>query len=559
MPFKSKAQHRLFRAKEERGEMPKGTASRWAHHTSSMSKLPEHVKHKKESGDIIADLAVGAACSPYVERLAADSGLPSSHIAALAAFSQIPVVSFCKQAYENPQAFTELNKLVTEKQGNWLTEFIKRRPISAAAGGLGLGSLGAGSVYMATRGSGDGSPSGGWSGSPAGSFWEGLGQPNSGTGGPFWGNLERSLRPGHAEGGTAAQSRYSGLGDIFTPMSNSLRMLERGSAGQQQIPGTNINLGSTPGRETSRFAEQVPGAGMDPRLKALLLAGGVGLGGYGLYRLLRGRRRDKESVDKNLNPVARVIKKAAQLKLAHVYKKAMTDHFIRYLDTLAARLPLNKQASVRHLQADVGKGTSLVVAIKRACPELSGEERGILASRLCKGASQHFFRKQADHGELNQNQLHNQLLTNPVTLGALGGGVLGLGRGISGGAPVTGTVRGVGRGMMAGGGLAGGAALGDLLGRQLSPDERIHTLLALAGSGLGAVGGATLAGKLMGKGHYPKDEKDKDKTGFDMKAAFHNMMGQSGFPGVGLNTTSPMSVAGPMSTSASMMNQMAPR
>ncbi len=50
MPFKSKAQMRLFFAKESRGELPKGTARRFAHETKSISKLPE--RKKKKSGTI---------------------------------------------------------------------------------------------------------------------------------------------------------------------------------------------------------------------------------------------------------------------------------------------------------------------------------------------------------------------------------------------------------------------------------------------------------------------------------------------------------------------------
>jgi len=44
MPYKSKAQEKLFFAKEERGELPKGTAIEWAHETPNIKKLPEHVK-----------------------------------------------------------------------------------------------------------------------------------------------------------------------------------------------------------------------------------------------------------------------------------------------------------------------------------------------------------------------------------------------------------------------------------------------------------------------------------------------------------------------------------
>jgi hypothetical protein len=38
-------------AAEDRGEVPKGTAERWAHHTKSIKALPEHVKkHSKKHG-----------------------------------------------------------------------------------------------------------------------------------------------------------------------------------------------------------------------------------------------------------------------------------------------------------------------------------------------------------------------------------------------------------------------------------------------------------------------------------------------------------------------------
>lgn len=44
MPFKSKAQHRWMRAAEAKGEIPEGTASRWAHATKGgVKRLPERV------------------------------------------------------------------------------------------------------------------------------------------------------------------------------------------------------------------------------------------------------------------------------------------------------------------------------------------------------------------------------------------------------------------------------------------------------------------------------------------------------------------------------------
>jgi hypothetical protein len=60
MPYQSKAQQRLMFAKEERGEVAKGTAKRWAHETKNMKKLPER-KRKKSAADFGAELGDTAA------------------------------------------------------------------------------------------------------------------------------------------------------------------------------------------------------------------------------------------------------------------------------------------------------------------------------------------------------------------------------------------------------------------------------------------------------------------------------------------------------------------
>lgn len=48
MPYKSKAQMRAFFAMENRGELPRGTADRWARETKNIKSLPER-KMKKEA------------------------------------------------------------------------------------------------------------------------------------------------------------------------------------------------------------------------------------------------------------------------------------------------------------------------------------------------------------------------------------------------------------------------------------------------------------------------------------------------------------------------------
>ena len=47
MPFQSKAQQRYMFAAEGRGELPKGTARRWAHETKNIKRLPNRKKCRK--------------------------------------------------------------------------------------------------------------------------------------------------------------------------------------------------------------------------------------------------------------------------------------------------------------------------------------------------------------------------------------------------------------------------------------------------------------------------------------------------------------------------------
>lgn len=48
MPYKSKAQQRFMFSAESKGDVPKGTAERWAKHTKNIKKLPENVSDKKK-------------------------------------------------------------------------------------------------------------------------------------------------------------------------------------------------------------------------------------------------------------------------------------------------------------------------------------------------------------------------------------------------------------------------------------------------------------------------------------------------------------------------------
>jgi len=52
MPFQSKAQQKWMFTAESRGEVPKGTAERWAKHTPDIKGLPARVKkHKTMKSD----------------------------------------------------------------------------------------------------------------------------------------------------------------------------------------------------------------------------------------------------------------------------------------------------------------------------------------------------------------------------------------------------------------------------------------------------------------------------------------------------------------------------
>lgn len=73
---------------------------------------------------------------------------------------------------------------------------------------------------------------------------------------------------------------------------------------------------------------------------------------------------------------------AIQTKIASVQRQA----FVRHLDKVAAYMPLSKQASVRLIQSAVSGGRNLSYAIKLAYPQLTGEQRGILASDMVRSA-----------------------------------------------------------------------------------------------------------------------------------------------------------------------------
>lgn len=75
MPFTSKRQARFFFAAEKRHDLPKGTASRWAHHTKDMSALPE----KKANFIKISNLMKVSAPYTAMSNNGANSGQPGAN------------------------------------------------------------------------------------------------------------------------------------------------------------------------------------------------------------------------------------------------------------------------------------------------------------------------------------------------------------------------------------------------------------------------------------------------------------------------------------------------
>lgn len=121
---------------------------------------------------------------------------------------------------------------------------------------------------------------------------------------------------------------------------------------------------------------------------------------------------DKEDRSKEasfVNPIlgfSRALQTALLKQASAVQKVALRQMFASYLDHAASLLPLAKQASVRLVQKEIASGKSIVAAIKKAFPHLSGEERGLLLANMVKGASHYwnalgrsYLRKAAETGD----------------------------------------------------------------------------------------------------------------------------------------------------------------
>ena len=73
-------------------------------------------------------------------------------------------------------------------------------------------------------------------------------------------------------------------------------------------------------------------------------------------------------------------------KAQELYRKEAANILVSHLDKVAQHVSLEKQASLRTVQREVASGKDLSLAIKLAYPHLSGEQRGILAHKMCEAA-----------------------------------------------------------------------------------------------------------------------------------------------------------------------------
>jgi hypothetical protein len=371
MPFKSDSQRRFMFAAEDRGEIPEGTAERWAHHTKNIKHLPEHVRHKK-SDDVIASLARAAAEQPFVEKLARDAEMSVPLVYRLAETTGMGVVDFVKTAYADVDGFIDFVKVMggrvklAELQkrggvGELLSRTLKHMQLAgdrvgerlAQTGSVGKGLLSAGEA-MAEH--------------PKTSA--GLGAAGAGA----------------ALGGSALMKQPA---PSATPQGPGEAAIDRATNGvAQQNPGV-APLAPPMPAQPAQPAPQQP-QGMSTGMKVGLGAGAAGLGA-GAYMMARHRKKKSEGVgggeEKTSHDIARdVMRRALVKKAAQMFRVQSARVLCAHLDKLASFMPLQKQAAVRTVQKEVAQGRPLSVAIKLAYPHLAGEKRGILAARLVESA-----------------------------------------------------------------------------------------------------------------------------------------------------------------------------
>lgn len=350
-------------------------AAQWSQHTPKNKKLPEHVGETeaevtKKGSDVmttIAQLAKVSATDALVEKLAEVTQVTPELVRHLASTVRMAPDVFVKKAYANPDDYTTFLKLAS---GAMKPQALTKQ----AAGGKMVSSL---LAALQTMGKKSITPS------PGGNMLtRGLEQNALGGKTP----LGRAALMG-ATGGTAGivgNNMMSGGGQPPMPPAP-----EAAPSATPAPAATNGPAANTPPIPEAPAGGGAGGGGMSNIGKAALIGGGLGAGALGIRAALK-KRKQKEVMAAAL-PVPQhalhILRQVFLTKAAGVIRNLAAKKFVHYLDKVAMKMPIEKCAQVRTMQQVIKGGQSLAQAIKVAYPQLTGEERGILAAKLCKAAS----------------------------------------------------------------------------------------------------------------------------------------------------------------------------
>lgn len=397
MPFASRRQARWMFANHP--EM----AKRWADHTPDFKALPESVDAdtpEKKGFALMATipgLAKQAADFAAVEKLASDTQITPDLVCRLASRVNMSPAAFTKAAYADPADYTiflglasGVTKAASLTKGAAAGKLVSSLLQAMRAGGNAVGSA-AQTAGKAVAGAGKAAV--GAQGAPQGGFF-GTSTPQTGVG-RFLGRnapLGKS-QAGRAATGAAAAGGIGGGGAAMMSGKPQPGAPEQAGAHEQAV---NSQVGSaaqapiaspqSPAQMNGPAPNPQQQGGMGPAGKALVAAGGVGLGALGVGAMARKRKQQAGKQVTAADAAKDAMRAAIVKKAAELYRKEAATKFVTYLDKVAAHMTLEKAASVRQLQAAVAAGKPLSHAIKLAYPTLTGEQRGILASRLVKAA-----------------------------------------------------------------------------------------------------------------------------------------------------------------------------
>ena len=330
IPFKSKSQARYFFAAESRGDLPKGTAERWAHHTKSIKALPDHVDGKKEKK------------ASLIEELAAEA----------AVFLKSSAAVFPRQSTDSSPLGEVPHKQHDEAAEHAAPHHEQVSPPPHAGGGPHHASI-----------------------APH--------QPHDSS--HLMHEVEQDMRkPVHHPPGQHLAHRVVAL----------MRKTEQDMRQQGHHKQADLSAGERKALPKSDFArpqhaktpEGKASSGSYPIPDAKHARSALGFAAMhhgkdsATYRQVAAKVHAKFGSDGELAFLRPLVIGA----LAQRYKEAMCREVVSHLDNVAGHMPLEKQAHVRALQHELTLGKPLAESIKVAYPHLSGEQRGFLASQLVR-------------------------------------------------------------------------------------------------------------------------------------------------------------------------------